>query len=767
MAETSTHPAIQALRMAVACLAALLSLWFVACSSSNTPVDVAVQDTSLDLVDSATSLVSDAAEDTLHDIVDSNSQDGTETIDTPQSPELPVDVIAEQSTPLDLSNDNVTEVFWDAGKDTVEAASFDLTELTDQTDQWDTPDAAAWPAADIYSATCIAAFESGEDVIFVLAEADPLAPPDGSLAAPFTSLKAALGTAGPDALVCVGPGTYYGPLAISQTGLTLQGAGAEDTVVESELWSPGITVTASQVAVQGIGVSNGTSGIHFAGTETQPLSDCSVKQVAVRYLATGSDPPESVTGILVEFCDNALIENSQIAEMASGNGQGGGFTYLIPHAESATGVHLVHCNDCLISGNNVEQVGGGQGGTLTFDSHSEGGQGADAAGILLTQTQSCQITGNTVQDVLGGGSGTTNGTSIDVEDQEKGGDSHGIKLIDCANVALEENVVTQVHGTHDHKGESIACGIGIHLSSQVTLQANSISDIAGAKGKCHWHGNPNPNMFVPSGFTECSSGGTGAGIQATSSSSIEIEGSDLRTIYGGDRGDFPLTFGKHDHSGDGGDAIGLALLDVDSVIVENNLVATVAGGDGGDPAGDDAYGGHCGDGGSGAGLLLENLTEAHLSHTTIHAVSGGHGGTSVQTSTVCENGHATAVRLGAGPSISFANSIISEIAGNRCLDNDSALPKAQLEALWSNLHGCISPDGQTTLATDCLDVAPGYVDEPLDLHLLPDSPCIDSADPDAAFGAEPAPNGCRANMGAYGNTSEASVDLDAAHCPQQ
>ncbi|MFC1461710.1 right-handed parallel beta-helix repeat-containing protein [Verrucomicrobiota bacterium] len=39
------------------------------------------------------------------------------------------------------------------------------------------------------------------------------------------------------------------------------------------------------------------------------------------------------------------------------------------------------------------------------------------------------------------------------------------------------------------------------------------------------------------------------------------------------------------------------------------------------------------------------------------------------------------------------------------------------------------------------------------------SPCIDAGDPDDSVGAEPAPNGGRINMGAYGETAEASKSL--------
>ena len=36
------------------------------------------------------------------------------------------------------------------------------------------------------------------------------------------------------------------------------------------------------------------------------------------------------------------------------------------------------------------------------------------------------------------------------------------------------------------------------------------------------------------------------------------------------------------------------------------------------------------------------------------------------------------------------------------------------------------------------------------------SPCIDAGDPNSPVGGEPAPNGGRINMGAYGGTAEAS-----------
>lgn len=753
--------------MAVVYCLSLASLCLTACSHSRTHSDAVIQDASPDPVDSAPSPVADSARDGTTDIAEQYSLVDARHMESLQTPDLLMDCDSEEMAAADLVAEIALADSWEITADIPETSTLDLAELLPTPDGGNAQDTMVQPWADIYSTDCSTAFEDGEDVIFVLTDSDPAGPPDGSPDAPFTSLKAALSSAAPGTLVCVGPGTYYGPLAISQPGLILQGAGAEVTLVESEPLSPGITVTASQVTVRGIGISNGTSGVHFAGTQEQLLSDCSVMQVAVKYLATGSQPPESVTGILVEYCQQVQILDSLVSGLKSGDGQHGGFTYLKPDAKAATGIHLVGSSDCLVSGNRVEQIEGGEGGALYFDYQDDGGQGGDAAGIFLSQTNFCEVTGNLVQNIYGGGSGGASGTSCDIEDQERGGNSWGISLVDAQDVQVSNNAVLLVHGNHDHRGDSLAAGIDVRQSSGVNLTDNVVEDILGATGKCHWHGNPNPNIFVPFGYTECSAGGLGAGIHVADSSQMTMKGNDMRDIMGGTGGDQALFSDSHDKNGDGGSASGLSLSNVNGGTVMNNVVNNISGGDGGDPEGDQAYGGHCGNGGSGAGLALGNLTDITLAHFTIHDVSGGHGGTSVQSSTVCENGPTTAVQLGDGPSISFGNSIISDIAGGRCLGNDSPVPKAQLEALWSNLRDCISPNGQTTLATDCLDVAPGYVDEPLDLHLLPDSPCIDSADPDAAFGAEPAPNGCRANMGAYGNTLSASADPDAAHCPQQ
>ncbi len=47
-----------------------------------------------------------------------------------------------------------------------------------------------------------------------------------------------------------------------------------------------------------------------------------------------------------------------------------------------------------------------------------------------------------------------------------------------------------------------------------------------------------------------------------------------------------------------------------------------------------------------------------------------------------------------------------------------------------------------------------------DYHLKTGSPCIDAGSPVSDYSNEPEPNGCRINMGAYGNTEEATVSSE-------
>ncbi len=126
-----------------------------------------------------------------------------------------------------------------------------------------------------------------------------------------------------------------------------------------------------------------------------------------------------------------------------------------------------------------------------------------------------------------------------------------------------------------------------------------------------------------------------------------------------------------------------------------------------------------------------------------------------------------------GDGITIGNSIL---CGNGISAGNVQIKSSNVTLSYSDAQGGFAGPGN--MDADPLFVTPGTWTDPNtyipgDWHLqskaghwhpttctwvLDDvtSPCIDAGDPNAAFGLEPAPNGSRVNLGAYGNTSEAS-----------
>jgi predicted outer membrane repeat protein len=105
------------------------------------------------------------------------------------------------------------------------------------------------------------------------------------------------------------------------------------------------------------------------------------------------------------------------------------------------------------------------------------------------------------------------------------------------------------------------------------------------------------------------------------------------------------------------------------------------------------------------------------------------------------------------------NNYESSPSVTNCILWDNTAPSgAQIHDDWtssatvsySDVQGGWSGTGNINSDPLFIDVSSG------DLHLLPGSPCIDEGDPLSHFGLEPEPDGARINMGAYGNTPEAT-----------
>lgn len=110
-------------------------------------------------------------------------------------------------------------------------------------------------------------------------------------------------------------------------------------------------------------------------------------------------------------------------------------------------------------------------------------------------------------------------------------------------------------------------------------------------------------------------------------------------------------------------------------------------------------------------------------------------------------------------------------------NNGDDLASSQMSAALSNTWYCDIQDGDNAGTNGCIAADPLFADPACDWHELSrggrwapgdgwvkdvrTSPCIDAGDPGADYSPEPAPNGRRVNMGAYGNTAQASKTPDS------
>lgn len=95
-----------------------------------------------------------------------------------------------------------------------------------------------------------------------------------------------------------------------------------------------------------------------------------------------------------------------------------------------------------------------------------------------------------------------------------------------------------------------------------------------------------------------------------------------------------------------------------------------------------------------------------------------------------------------------------------CNDPVLSLNSTDLDTLEGINHSLI---GGGYPGVGNFDADPAFVDTANgDFHLQPWSPAIDAGDPTSEYGLEPQPNGERINIGAYGNTLEATVSVPIA-----
>jgi hypothetical protein len=109
-----------------------------------------------------------------------------------------------------------------------------------------------------------------------------------------------------------------------------------------------------------------------------------------------------------------------------------------------------------------------------------------------------------------------------------------------------------------------------------------------------------------------------------------------------------------------------------------------------------------------------------------------------------------------GQTLIVENSILSTcgLAISTELSGTTAISYSLLHANGQDFF--TEANAQLVQGSGIVTATPNFVDFGQNFHLQADSPAIDSADPQADYSREPGYNGGRANMGAYGNTREAT-----------
>ena len=348
----------------------------------------------------------------------------------------------------------------------------------------------------------------------------------------------------------------------------------------------------------------------------------------------------------------------------------------------------VHVHDLVVA-NYVGRSG------CSGEEGQKGCTGGEAVGILLDNCEGCEFDDNSISGVmagLGGPGGRWNAEGGD------GGNGVGLLVDTCKSGSMSNNTVGDVSGGY-----------------------------AGPAGR---GGNPTPG----------GTGGTGIAVAIQNSVGLNIAGSTVNHITGGDGGspNDPVALGP----GPRGIARGWLLQDVMSTELTNTVVAEIVPGTGGDAEQ------------SCTCLTVDACPLLKVRNTTCTGIGDEE-----------SPGHGIVVLVGQPTPLEMLDSIVYDVSGF-CLFNEDGNAASLLSAAHSDLYECALGQGDNaTVAASCISQDPLFANpEGGDFHLLPESPCIDAGKPSSECSLEPAPNGCQVNMGAYGNTDEATSKVGAEHC---
>ena len=358
------------------------------------------------------------------------------------------------------------------------------------------------------------------------------------------------------------------------------------------------------------------------------------------------------------------------------------------------------------------------------------------------------------------------------------GEGVGIRVEECLNCTVVDNVVNSIEGgtggphmSPVHPGSTGAEGTGIlvRASNNTEVTGNEVSSVMGGRGAFRRHS------------TNEGTGGRGSGILIHQGEDHSVSNNRVAEISGGPGG---YVYGTP--AGKGGRGSGIVLEDVSKTSLSGNMIVQVEGGAAGTPVAGGTYTPGQSDGAD--GLVSINSSVISILNTTIGKVGRGpdEGMNPVSTGLHLENssqvtiqhltcteigsltgetGHGVSVGTLPSSPVQILDSIITDVSGY-CLWNHENNSQLYLKADYTDLNQCTSGEqSNAVVQSHCLAVDPLFFNPAAALYTLKsDSLCIDSGHPDSPYDNELDPNGCNANMGAFGNTEEAASAIGAQHC---
>ena len=576
--------------------------------------------------------------------------------------------------------------------------------------------------------------------------------------------------------------------------------------------TPSTGLVLRDVTIDGIAATVGfAGGIYASNTPGILIEDVTVTGVtsaAFDIAGTCADPSVSGTtcelgaapGAFAVQLANApafVVKNAVISAVVGGKGgavnkpkQGRG-----GRGGSATGIYASKSDGGEVTGAVIKNIKGGAGGAGWIG----GGRGGQGSGILLASSADISLGANTIKTIAGGAptglgnhgpayavtlsnaastqialDNTANGTPIVYLYGVDGVTVSGLNLtgslaptnygvmaaVASKNVTFSGNTVKGPTSLTSGAavGLSGAAGLartGIYLSAceGCKVTGNAVSNIAGGTGE--------PGQLT-------GAGGSAYGIFVSSSPNAAVEQNTVSALTGGAAGTSKIAFANPPISyANGGWLYGIEVRTSDGAVVAHNRVETLAGGlhnnqanaSPGRPRGiliRDQVGGavhhnqvlfHSG--GTPAGIYVTNAQGVGFWNCSIHSMGSGYG--------VYVDDKQTTPLVMDGFAVTTAN------AG--CFGSHSSNPASLLSIDYSTGYcGSKWVVNATELAHNNITInifaAPGAGD----LHLLPNIWGVNKGDPTRDCSDEPAPNGCRINMGAFGGTSEATSNPGATHC---